>query len=231
MNARLLCMTATSTALVASVVDLVRLRINKRTLTLLSLVLAVSVAVPAAAAPSVDRVAGANASFTLVGAGDVSFKIDIAARLSELGASQGTGRIEVLVRRCVAATCNSGDQFAARLKASEFNVQDDLSAGALQTQLFGYPLTVQFNATDAQVSADGKAELYQPVLPGGQVRIWARQTKETKAQGRIVGRGCASSASYVYRDEIVDGVILNLPKSLPTRVPPALSGLRSARCT
>lgn len=185
---------------------------------------------PAAAVPSVDRVAAATASLRLAASGGVTFNVDVLARVSEVGIDQGVGRIEVTVRRCVRATCDAGTTFVARLLPSELQLSDDLAVGRVETALFGFPLTIDLAAADDETSTDGKLELYQPVLPTGQVRAWVRQTRLSKATAQLMGRTCKARAASVYREEIVDGVATERASALPAQLPAGLSGLRGARC-
>lgn len=167
---------------------------------------------------------------TLTDAEGLSYKIDLLARLSEVGTKSGSGRIEVTVRRCGGMSCTAGETYAAKFKPSEFRVAVDLSEAALQTRFFGFPLAVHLTALDAQQNLDGKAEVYQPALPTGQVRIWARQSRDTSARVTMVQRDCHAEASSVYREQILDGVVLELLAGLPTHLPAALAGVRTARC-
>ena len=201
----------------------------KRLITAALAVFVAYASTPAMAVSSVDRVAAITASFKLPAAGNVSYYVNVLARSSEIGISQGSGRIEVGLRRCVASKCSTRN-FAARLKQSELQVTDDLSSGKLQTRLFGYPLVINLDASDAQTTADGKAELYQPVLPSGQVRVWVRQSRESAARGALVGTRCTSTSASIFREEILDGVTPALASSLPSQLPSDLADLRVSRC-
>lgn len=201
----------------------------KRLITSALVVLAALAGAPALAVPSADRVAALTASFTLSAPGGVAYYVDVLARSSEIGTSEGSGRIEVSVRRCVASSCTTRS-FAAHLRQSELQVNDDLSRGELETQLFGHPLAVSLTAAGTQTTADGKAEFYQPVLPSGQVRVWARQSRDSAGRGLLVAKRCTSQAATLYREEIVDGVTPVLAPALPSRLPRDLAGLRVSRC-
>ncbi len=202
----------------------------KRFISFAGAVLAVSAVSPAQAVPSIDKVGIATATLSLRGSDGATYAVDVLARMSEAGTSQSRGRVEVTVRRCVSSSCTKDTTYAARLPAPALTVANDLSSGKLSTSIFGFPLVLSLTAADDTTSTDGKAELYQPVLPTGQVRVWVKQERQAAGQSQMMAKTCKPVTSTLARDDIADGVELQLAASLPTSLPRAFAGLRNARC-
>lgn len=185
---------------------------------------------PTSAVPSADHLAGAEATVLIAGAGGVELFVGVAARVSEAGTRLGTGDVTVSLRQCRSSRCDPASRYRSPIGRGDLVVAPDRSGATLRIALFGQPLERTWHTPSDETSVDGEAELYDPVLPTGQVRAWVNQTRDTEVTATLLGLRCSGRAGFVYTQQLVDGVPQAASPPLPTSMPRQLSALRRPTC-
>lgn len=186
--------------------------------------------VPAAdAAPAIARRVWATAAYELVVSSRDSVRVEIYADVDEVGTTGGASRLQVALSRCRDDRCGRPVHYAEMLPAGAFVVDGDLKRATLRAKAFGRALQVSW-AGDNIMANDVKAELYKPVLPTGQVRVFLREQRSGSGRGLLFGRSCRTISGVIARDSIVDGVTPVPLPAIPGAVPSSFRDVFSARC-